>query len=326
MRLIDEAVADGARLKPACHTVEISFKSYLRWRSGKFVDLRKGAAKTVPRKLSEEEIEIFYQTANEVRFRDMTPEQIVAILAEEGIWLGSARTLYRILKKKQALVPRSESKSGTGTRKPPELTATGPNQVWSWDMTWLKSKVSGLFYFAYVIIDIFSRKIVGWSIEDREDAELAQKLFRRVIRDLRVVPEFVHADNGGAMKGYTLVSFLYALNIGLTYSRPRVSDDNPFIESFFKTLKYNVGYPKHFSDETAARQWFARFIHWYNTEHRHSGIEYVTPEQRHSGDHLEILAKRQQTVQLAAQRNPQRFVRGPRRFDPLLAVTLNKAS
>jgi len=186
--------------------------------------------------------------------------------------------------------------------------------------------VKGVYLFAYVILDVFSRKIVGWSIEETESTDLAQALFRRVIRSQGVCPRFVHADNGGPMKGLSLVAFLTQLQVGLSFSRPRVSDDNPFIESFFKTVKYRVGYPKVFTGIAQAREWFSRFIDWYNTHHRHSGIGYVTPQQKHTGEDILLFRLRQETLDRAAGVNPERFVRGPRQITPNRVVWLNRAS
>jgi putative transposase len=327
VELINEAVEAGARLKKACETVGITLRSYLRWRSGNLVDRRTVVPKVSPRKLSEEEVEAFYREACSERFQSLTPGQIVAALGEEGTWYGSERTLYRILKAKGALQSRTKSRTPVRNRKPKELVATGPNQVWSWDITWLRTDVGGLFYYAYVIIDVFSRKVVGWTIEINESTDHAKALFQRVIRDNKVMPRFVHADNGGPMKGVTLVGFLTRMKVGLTYSRPRVSDDNPFIESFFKTLKYNVRYPKQFTTLATARTWFADFIDWYNTKHRHSGIGYVTPEQRHSGAHLVIHETRAKAKLAAYKLHPERFVHGPRDYtDATTPVVLNKAS
>lgn len=257
----------------------------------------------------------------------MTPGQIVAILAEEGVWLGSERTLYRILKTRKALESRTESRRPVTSKKPPELVASGPNQVWSWDITWLRTDVAGIFVFAYVVIDIFSRKVVGWTIEANESDAHAAQLFKRIIRDTGVCPRFVHADNGSPMKGLSLVSFLTRMQVGLTYSRPRISDDNPFIESFFKTLKYTVGYPKAFTGLNEARTWFANFVDWYNTSHRHSGIDFVTPEMRHTGDDIRLLAARNATRQAAFEKHRNRFVRGLKTYSiPIQPVTLNKSA
>jgi putative transposase len=166
----------------------------------------------------------------------------------------------------------------------------------------LPTAIKGIFLFAYVIIDIFSRKIVGWSVEAEESPELAKNLFRRTIQGHRAKPMFVHADNGGPMKGLSLVAFLTALQVNMSFNRPRVSNDNPFIESFFGSMKGHVKYPKCFDDLDHARGWFADFIHWYNNHHQHSGIGYVTPEQRHCGEDLEIIGARQLALEAAAKK------------------------
>jgi len=210
--------------------------------------------------------------------------------------------------------------------KPQQLVASQANQVFSWDITWLRTDVRGHFLYAYVIIDVYSRKIVGWSVEREESPELAKKLFQRVIRDLKIAPKFVHADNGGPMKGITLVAFLVSLQVKLSYSRPRVSDDNPFSEAFFKTLKYHVSYPKVFESIEFARNWFANFVSHYNHRHLHSGIGYVTPQQKHTGADLEIFRARQETLDEAAKKNPLRFSRGPRQVLPDRTVYLNRIS
>ena len=326
MRWIDEAVVDGARLKVACETICISYRTYRRWASGKLSDGRKGAPKSVPRRLSQEERDRFYDIANTPEYRDQTPGQIVASLLEKGIYIGSERTLYRILKDHHALVSRTRTRKPVRHAKPPERIATGPDQIWTWDITWLKTDVKGLFLYGYVIIDIFSRRIVGWSVENTESPDHAKALFERVIRNQKVAPQFVHSDNGGPMKGLTLVAFLTQMKVGLSFSRPRVSDDNPYIESFFGTLKSNVRFPSHFLSLSHARDWLASFIHWYNTEHRHSGIGYVTPHQKHTGQDIQIFKTRQLTLDKAYAANPQRFVCGPRTVLPDRTVFLNKAA
>jgi putative transposase len=249
----------------------------------------------------------------------------VPTLLDEGIYLASERTLYRLLKERAALAPRQESRAPVSHARPVELSATGPNQVWTWDITWLRTDVKGLFKFAYVIEDLYDRSIVGWAVHDREDPEYAKELFERVIRDLGVVPQFVHADNGGPMKGVALVALLYRIGVGLSYSRPRVSDDNPFIEAFFRTLKYRVGYPRWFTSLEHARAWFSDFVHWYNSEHKHSGIQYVTPIQRRRGEDIAILAKRTDVLTAAQQRNPERWAKSIRDLTHQPTVILNKA-
>lgn len=302
----------------------ISRRTLQRWRSAGLADRRKGATKRIPRQLDVEEQDRLYRTANEQRFQDMTPAEIVPTLLDEGTYLASERTLYRILRARAALAPRQESRVPVRHALPSALVATGPNQVWTWDITWLRTDVRGLFLFAYVIEDLYDRSIVGWTVHDREDPELAKELFERVIRDVGVVPRFVHADNGGPMKGVALVALLYRLGVGLSYSRPRVSDDNPFIEAFFRTLKYRVGYPKCFTSLEHARTWFSQFVAWYNNEHKHSGIQYVTPTQRRGGEDVAILANRIDVLTAARGRNPERWVRSIRNLSHRPTVVLNK--
>jgi len=273
-------------------------------------DRRKGSTRHVPHRFSLEEEQALYDTANLQRFKDQTAEQIVAKLAEEEIYLGSPSTLYRVLKKRKALEHRQETKKPRPGSKPTPIYVTAPNQVWAWDITWLKTDVKGLFKYAYTIIDLFDRTVVGWSIEDNESDEHATELFTRVIRDKKVVPQIVHADNGNPMRGVTLAAFLDKLFISRSYSRPRCSNDNAFIESWHKTLKHTVGYPKFFTSLEHARTWYADFVHWYNNDHQHSGLAYVTPMQRRTGEAEAIYQRRDDTLQAAKARNPSRWRQG----------------
>jgi len=323
VRYIQEAIVDGARARKACEVVCISYRSFLRWKSGKIEDARKGAAKHNPRKLSKKEQDAFYSLATDQRFRDMTPAQIVATLLDEGVYHASESTLYRIFRERKANIRRSETRTPRTHTPPPGLIATGPNQVWTWDITWLKTDVKGLFLYGYVIIDLYSRKIVGWTIKDTEDPEHARDLFNRTIICEGTAPKFVHADNGGPMRGITLRVFLNNLNVELSYNRPRVSNDNPYSESWFGTMKNHVTYPKFFSGIQVAMEWFAGFVHSYNAIHRHSGIGYVTPVQRHIGEDKSILRQRRQVLRLAAKKSPERFVHGPRALQHVSEVYLN---
>ena len=277
-------------------------------------DRRKGSARHVGHRLGAEQEQLFYDQAINKRFADKTPEEIVATLAGEMIYHGSPSTLYRILRKRKALQHRRSSKKPITAVKAVHLEVTGPNQVWSWDITWLKTDVAGIFKYAYSIMDLFDRVIVGWTIEHTESDAHAKSLFERIIRDLDVIPEIVHADNGGPMRGVTLAVFLDSLGISRSYSRPRCSDDNAHIESFHKTMKYTVGYPKFFTSIEHARSWFADFIHWYNNEHLHSGLGYVTPMQRRTGEAEAIYATRAKTFQEAREKNPLRWRQGKTRI------------
>lgn len=277
------------------------------WRRFGLRDRRKGSARHVAHRLSAAEEQAFFEVANSARFRDATPEQIIARLAEEGMYYGSTSTLYRIFRKRGALSHRRESKKPIGSTTHTKIEVTARNQVWAWDITWLRTNVHGLFYFAYTVIDLFDRSIVGWTIEETESDEHARSLFQRIIRDLGVVPEIVHADNGNPMRGMTLAAFLDMVMVSRSYSRPRCSNDNAHIESWHKTLKYTVGYPKTFPSLEYARSWYANFVHWYNTEHQHSGIGYVTPEERRSGQAEAIYARRNQTLLEAKAKNQGRW-------------------
>lgn len=237
----------------------------------------------------------------------MSPELIVAKLAEEGNYIASPSTFFRILRERKALEHRRESRKPRKGGKPDIIAVTAPNQVWSWDITWLKSDIAGLFYYAYTIIDLYDRSIVGWTIEETESEEYARRLFMRVMRDLKVCPQIIHADNGNPMRGVTLAVFLDSLNISRSYSRPRCSNDNAFIESWHKTLKYTVGYPKYFTSIIHARIWYADFVNWYNVDHLHSALGYVTPFQRRSGEAELIYRQRNKTLELARKRHPRRW-------------------
>lgn len=263
--------------------------------------------RAVVHRLSTAEEDRFFAVATSPRFADRTPEQIVATLAEEGDYIASASTLYRILRKRKALAHRRESRKPRKPTKPEYVEVSGPNQVWSWDITWLKTGVSGLFLYAYTIIDVYDRSIVGWSIETSESEEHATRLFKRIFRDLGITPTIIQADNGNPMRGVTLAVFLDSLAIKRSHSRPRCSNDNAIIESWHKTLKNSVGYPDHFESLADARTWYANFIHWYNTEHQHSGIGYVTPHQRRTGAADEIYARRNKTLLEAKKANPLRW-------------------
>jgi putative transposase len=293
---IDNAVKQGAHIQDCLKTLELSYRTYLRWKKDSAGDRRKGAPKTVARKLSTEEENLVIQYACDSRFADATPYTIIPTLLDEGIYIASERTFYRLLKKYGLLHHRQKSRAGRRHSKPKELKATGPNQVWSWDITYLKTEVRGIYLFAYVIVDVWSRKIVGWEIHDRESDEIAAAMFERVSRKKNIRGVKLHSDNGNPMKGSTMIMMLYHLGVTPSFSRPRVSNDNPYSESLFKTLKYSRRYPECFKDLQSAGSWFAGFVHWYNYEHKHSSIGYVTPQERHLGRSNLIFKKRNEVM------------------------------
>lgn len=287
-------------------------------------DNRKGAIKRVPRKLSETERAKILEIACNSRFKDSTAHEIVPLLLEDGEYYGSVRTFYRVLKSADMLYNRSNSKDKKKKNKPPEKIATGPNQVWVWDITLLKSDVRGLFYYAYVIKDIYDKSIVGWEIHESESGENAKALFRRLARKNKMSGIHLHSDNGSPMKSITLLEFLNELHVGNSYSRPRVSNDNAFIESFFKTMKYCPSYPKYFKSLDDSRIWMAEFIHWYNNFHLHSALGYITPMQKRKGKDIAIFKKRNKALKEAKNLYPERWgKRKTKQWIPLEIVVLN---
>jgi transposase InsO family protein len=268
---------------------------------------------------------------NSAPFRDLSPNQIVPRLADEGLYLASESTIYRILRAEGQLAHRGRTKPPTqrGGAASREHTATGPCQVWSWDITYLKTPVRGMFYYLYLIMDVWSRKIVGWEVYEVESAECSAALFTEACRAERMDPFGVvlHADNGGPMKGATMVATLERLGVLASFSRPGVSNDNPFSESLFRTLKYRPEYPtKPFASLEAARSWVAGFVRWYNTQHLHSAIRFITPEDRHAGREEAILAARHAVYERARSERPERWSGASRNWDPINEVHLNPAT
>ena len=321
--LIEEAQNNGARQWKACEVLEISVSTFRRWRAGNLKDLRKGAFKQVPRKLTNEEEQSIVDICCSKKYKDDNPYKIHASLLDIGQYIASISTFYRVLKKKSLLSHRGNTRPAQNRSKPPEKIATGPNQVWCWDITWLKSDVRGLYYYAYTIIDIWDRSIVDWSIHDREDDALSEELFQHALRKNNFPDVWVHSDNGNPMKGATLLGLFYNLGISNSYSRPRVSNDNPFIESWFKTLKYDISFPKNFISIENAREWFASFVSNYNTAHSHSGVHFLTPEQVRSGQYTSIVQNRNKVLLEAKEKNPQRWSNKVKQLPEKHIVILN---
>jgi len=307
IELIKEAVKAGARKVRACNEMGINLRTYQRWVRECRTDKRKGSLKRVPRKLSDEERQIVIDIACSQEFKELTPYEIVALLAERGQYIASERTFYRILKAENLLHHRRNQKPGIKHSKPEELKATGPDQVWCWDITYLSTSVRGIYNYCYMIKDIWTKDIVGWEIHDREDVHIAADMFKRLERKFDLKGIRLHSDNGNPMKGFTMIMTLFNLGVLPSYSRPRVSNDNPYIESLFKTMKYTAGYPGQFKDLFEARTWMANFVNWYNTEHRHSAIGYVTPAQRRNGDYKKIIDTRNRTMEQARLLHPERW-------------------
>lgn len=331
MTLVEDAVRAGARRHVAAQTLGLTVRTLQRWaEQGLGVqDQRRGPHTAPANKLSPAERQRLLDVANTPAYRDLSPQQIVPRLADEqGLYLASASTFYRVLRAAQQVVHRQRSRPATA-RRPRAQVASGPNQVWSWDISWLPGPLRGTFFYLYLILDVWSRKIVGGVVHAEESSELASALFLSVCSDLGLDPEglVLHADNGSPMKGSTLLATLQRLGVIPSFSRPGVSNDNPFSEALFRTLKYRPEYPSQpFATLQAARAWVAAFIHWYNTEHRHSAIRYVTPAERHDGQEGAVLARRHQLYQAARQQHPERWSGDTRNWTPVATVHLNPAS
>jgi len=330
VQLIDEARDDGARLAPACKTVDIDTASYRRWQTdGQVIaDRRADAIRPEPsNKLSRQEREALLATCNRPEFQSTPPSQIVPVLADRGTYLACESTFYRVLHEARQQHDRGRAKTRHGRAKPDEFVATAPNQCWTWDVTWLKSPVLGMFYYLYMVSDLFSRKIVAWEVHGRECGELASQLIRR-----RVMAEghpaglrTLHADNGSIQKSSTLRATLERLGVEPSYSRPRVSNDNAYAESLFRTIKYRPDFPSEgFAGLESAREWVHQFVRWYNDKHCHSQLKFVTPSQRHSGVDIAVLANRHQVYQQAREANPGRWSGETRDWNRPGAVVLNQ--
>lgn len=246
------------------------------------------------------------------RFQDMAPAEIYATLLDEGFYLCSERTMYRILAAHQEVKERRRQRRHPKHVRP-SLAARGPNQVWSWDITKLRGPHKGHLYQLYVILDVYSRYVVGWMVADRESAGLAAALIEEAYQDQAVKPDqlVIHADRGASMTSKPVAELLADLGVARSHSRPRVSDDNPFSESQFKTLKYTPAFPGRFASIMDARLFCAKFFHWYNTEHHHAGLALLTPQIVHEGRSDQILHARQRVLRDAYRAFPERFVRHP---------------
>lgn len=331
-RDIDIAHAAGARLKPACETAGIELRTLQRWRAADGLvagDRRPRAVRPTPRHaLSDAERAQVLAVANEPRFAAVPPARIVPMLADEGVYLASESTFSRVLRSHGQTAHRGRAKAPKAVRPPTTHIATAVRQVWCWDMTYLPAQVLGRWFHLYLILDLYSRKIVGWEVHDSDHADHATHLVRRTalaegIAALSTKP-VLHGDNGSTLKATTVLAMLNWLGVKPSYSRPRVSDDNAYAEALFRTAKYRPEFPaKGFADLGEARAWAAGFVHWYNVDHRHSGIRYVSPAQRHAGDDLDLLAARHALYRRARELNPARWSGSTRNWSPVGAVTLN---
>jgi transposase InsO family protein len=323
---VTEAVAAGAREERACELLGLSRRTLARWRAeGGGEDGRAAAGSPPAHKLSDAERERVREIANGAEHRDLSPRQIVPLLADRGQYVASESTFYRVLREAGELAHRSHARPAR-VRKPDEHVARAPNRVWSWDITYLRTQVRGIFVYLYLAVDVYSRKIVGWEVHEEESAEHAARLIEQATAAEQVDRDqlVLHADNGGPMRGSTLLATLQRLGVVASFSRPSVSDDNPFAEALFRTLKYRPGFPRRpFANAAQARAWVTGFVAWYNREHLHSGIRYVTPADRHEGRDKVLLARRHRLYLAARDRHPRRWTGPTRNWTPIGAVYLN---
>ena len=329
---ISKAHTAGARLRLACETAGIDVRTLQRWQAHEGLttgDGRPQAVRPMPsHALSPHERAQLLAVANEPRFAAVPPARIVPMLADEGIYLASESSFSRVLRAHGQTVHRGRAKAPKAVRPPTTHIAQTPRQIWCWDMTYLPAQVLGRWFHLYLILDLYSRKIVGWEVHDTDDSDHAVHLVRRTalaegIATLDTKP-VLHGDNGSTLKATTVLAMLNWLGVKPSYSRPRVSDDNAYAEALFRTAKYRPEFPaKGFADLEQARTWAAGFVRWYNHDHRHSGIRYVSPAQRHAGDDHAILAARHELYTRAREINPARWSGRTRDWSPIGAVTLN---
>lgn len=326
IEMIKEACDAGARQQAACNILGVSSRTIQRWKKeGTMEDRRRTIQKIPHNKLTAEETEKMLCRVNQPEYEDLSPAIIVPLLADRGEYLGSESTMYRVLKREHQLSHRMTSKP-RNTYRPEAIIATRPNQVYSWDITYLASTTRGVFFYLYLIMDIYSRKIVGWQVYEKESAEYAADVVEAACYDEGIQKDQVilHSDNGSPMKGATMLATLQRLGVIPSFSRPSVSNDNPYSEALFRTLKYTPMYPAHpFSTLHSARDWVKSFVKWYNHAHLHSAIKFVTPVQRHEGKDEGILKKRKEVYLQAKNRHPHRWTRKTRDWSKNKEVLLN---
>ena len=295
-------------IQPACEAMGVSRATFYRRGRGKGPE---GPRPRPRRALSEEERQAVLDVCHSEEFVNKAPRTIQAVLMDRGIYLCSSRTMYRILDAAQEVKERRNQARHPAYAKP-ELCATAPNQVWSWDITDLKGPARGYRYKLYVTQDLFSRLVVGWTVQHQEDEILAREFHRRTFLQQGIQPGelTLHADRGSVMKSKTLQELLIDLEVGRSHSRPHVSNDNPYSESQFRTLKYHPEFPERFGSIEDARSFCRGYFQWYNHEHRHSGIGMMTPASVHEGRAEAVHAARQEVLDRAFQAHPERFSKG----------------
>jgi putative transposase len=307
-----EHLAEEIGVKCACRVLGVARSSLYRIRQEKMTEsIPPPEPSLSPRALRPNEKATVREVLNSPRFQDQAPREVYATLLDEGQYLCSWRTMYRILDEHQEVRERRDQLRHPQYTKP-ELLATGPNQLWSWDITKLLGPTKWTYYYLYNILDVFSRYSVGWMIAERESASLAEELIAATCIRQNIQPGqlTIHADRGSSMTSKPVALLMADLGVTKTHSRPHVSNDNPFSESQFKTLKYRPDYPERFGCQQDARSWAKEFFNWYNYKHHHTALGLLTPADVHFGRALAVLQQRQDVLEAAYRRTPQRFVKG----------------
>ena len=325
--LINEAVAAGARRQAAAQELGLSVRTLERWREDGDAgsDHRPGAVRPKPsNQLSDAERMQVLAVVNEPRFASLPPTQIVPRLADEGCYLASESTLYRILRGQAQLAHRGRARRAAA-RTIPRHCASAPNELYSWDITYLPGPVAGVYFFLYLMLDVYSRKIVAHDVHAVESSTHAAALIEQAVTREGVLPGMlvVHQDNGSPMKGSTYVVKLQELGVAPSYSRPGVSNDNPYSESLFRTCKYRPEFPGVFAVLEDAQTWALSFTRWYNHEHKHKNLKFVSPAERHRGEDKVLFAKRITVYEAARAKHPERWARSIRDWSLPKEVWLN---
>ena len=313
--------------RPACRALGASPASVYRRRRPPEPPRPPRPRPTPERALTKPERAQVLEVLASQRFVDVSPEETWATLLDEGTYLCSTRTMYRILKDEYGEVRDRRDQLTHPPYAAPELLAEHPNELWSWDISKLKGPVRGTWFYLYVILDVFSRYIVGWTVQHHENAELATALIEQATEQQQITPKILtlHADRGAPMRAKLLAQLLEDLGIAKTHSRPYTSSDNPYSEAGFKTLKYRPAFPARFQDIEHAREHCRAFVDWYNHAHRHSGIGLMTPNAVHHGTARDLHAARARVLDAAYALHPERFVRKPPAPPKLpTAVWINK--
>jgi putative transposase len=329
MKAASELSQDVGR-KPACEALQVPRATFYRYLDRlRNSHLKEGFCAVSPLSLTHLERQDVIDILHSERFQDKAPYEVYATLLDEGQYHCSIRTMYRILDSEHGDVKERRKGHQRTQYQKPELLATAPNQVWSWDITKLKGPAKWTYFYLYVIMDIFSRYVVGWMVAHREQKSLAKRLIEQSFIKQDIVPGqlTIHADRGSSMKSKVVAQLMADLGITKTHSRPHVSNDNPYSEAQFKTLKYRPAFPDRFGSIQDSRSFCQEFLHWYNKEHRHSGIGLMTPESVHYGLAKRLKEQRSTVLMAAFERNPHRF-KGKIPQPPELpeAVWINKPS